>query len=208
MLITTCGHCGARFRVTPQQLNARQGQVRCGRCHGIFNGFEALERHAQDGAPPPAATPLADPLEALEPLPVEELTGLEPAPESAAASEPPPRSAREARRSRQTVDIPAEPARVPPARAWSFGVALLALVLGAELAYAYRGPLAQRYPVLRPWLESVCAAAGCAVAWSRDDTLLKLEDSELPEVPGRPNQTARGPRFRTLPSVAQQYPHL
>jgi len=48
MLITTCGYCGARFRVTPQQLNAKQGQVRCGSCERVFNGFEALERHPDD----------------------------------------------------------------------------------------------------------------------------------------------------------------
>ena len=48
MLITTCGHCQSRFRVTPQQLNARQGQVRCGKCHGVFNGFQALERFPDD----------------------------------------------------------------------------------------------------------------------------------------------------------------
>src|SRR5688500_1036374 len=48
MLITTCGNCRARFRVTPQQLNAKQGQVRCGRCRQVFNGFEALERFPDD----------------------------------------------------------------------------------------------------------------------------------------------------------------
>ena len=48
MLITTCAHCRARFRVTPQQLNARQGQVRCGNCQQVFNGFEALERFPDD----------------------------------------------------------------------------------------------------------------------------------------------------------------
>jgi predicted Zn finger-like uncharacterized protein len=213
MLITTCGHCGARFRVTPQQLNARQGQVRCGRCHGVFSGFESLERHAEDAAaaaapmpvPAPAPAPRTDPLEALEPLPIEELTGLEPPAAQAAAA---PEAKAQPRRSRESVDIPADPAREPPARAWAFGAALLALLFCAELAYAYREPLAQRYPVLRPWLESVCAAAGCAVAWSRDDTLLKLEDSELLEVPGRPNEIALGARIRNLAPVAQEYPHL
>ena len=48
MLVTTCKHCGARFRVTPEQLNLRQGQVRCGQCHEVFNGFEALERFPGD----------------------------------------------------------------------------------------------------------------------------------------------------------------
>src|SRR6185437_6887057 len=48
VLITTCTHCVARFRVTPQQLNARNGQVRCGRCGKVFSGFEALERVPDD----------------------------------------------------------------------------------------------------------------------------------------------------------------
>jgi hypothetical protein len=93
-------------------------------------------------------------------------------------------------------------------RAWSFGVALLALIFAAELAYAYRGPIAQRYPVLRPWLESVCAQAHCTIPWMRDDRLLKLEDSELLEVPGRPNEIALGARIRNLATAAQEYPHL
>src|SRR5262245_32456507 len=77
VLITTCAHCRARFRVAPQQLNARQGQVRCGRCSQVFNGFQMLERFPDDDtggrllaeherraigeptpAPPPAPAPL------------------------------------------------------------------------------------------------------------------------------------------------------
>src|SRR5471032_3179297 len=48
MLVSTCTRCRARFRVTPPQLNAKQGQVRCGRCGSVFNGFEALERFPDD----------------------------------------------------------------------------------------------------------------------------------------------------------------
>src|SRR6185369_12069125 len=48
MLITTCTHCLARFRVTPGQLNLKQGQVRCGHCNQVFSGFEALERFPDD----------------------------------------------------------------------------------------------------------------------------------------------------------------
>jgi len=216
MLITACSHCGARFRVTPQQLNARQGQVRCGRCNSVFSGFEALERHGGEEAPPAPTTPagaLPDPLEALEPLPVEELApaALPPAASPSVLPEDPParREAPQApRRGREDVTIPPEPPRPRPARAWRFGAALLALVLAGELAFTYRAPIAQRYPALRPWMESVCAAAGCTIAWSRDETLLKLEDSELLEVPGRPNEIALGARIRNLASAAQEYPHL
>jgi hypothetical protein len=93
-------------------------------------------------------------------------------------------------------------------RAWSFGAVLLVLLLAVEITYAGRGALAQRYPVVRPWLESACAHAGCTVPWPRDERLLKLEDSELLEVPGRPHEIALGARIRNLASFAQAYPHI
>jgi predicted Zn finger-like uncharacterized protein len=43
-MITLCPHCATRFRVTSEQLAARQGLVRCGYCQGVFNGFEHLHR--------------------------------------------------------------------------------------------------------------------------------------------------------------------
>jgi predicted Zn finger-like uncharacterized protein len=220
MLITTCGQCGARFRVTPQQLNAKQGQVRCGSCHGVFNGFESLERLPDDdtGSRLLAAREAAERAIRSEPpippaSPEAELPDLETldVPEHAPAPPPEPAPgapARAQRLLRPDLTLPAPPRPKPPARAWRFGVALVLVVLAAEAAYAYRAPLAQRYPVLRPWLESACATIGCAIAWSRDEQLLKLEDSELLEVPGKPQEIALGARIRNLAPVAQEYPHL
>jgi predicted Zn finger-like uncharacterized protein len=245
MLITTCTHCLARFRVTPHQLNARQGQVRCGRCGKVFSGFEALERVPDDDT----GSRLLAAREALEkPAPIvpgtvpEELPELEavdsppplrepapgPAPREPTPTEaPPPAETRPPRaRARRfpepapEPEPPSEPAaefldldlstppREPVSRAWSFGVVLLLLVLGAQAAYAWRAPLAQRYPVLRPWLESACAYAACTVPWSHDERLLKLEDSELLEVPGKPDEIALGARIRNLAQVPQEYPFL
>jgi predicted Zn finger-like uncharacterized protein len=230
MLITTCTGCGARFRVTPVQLNAKQGQVRCGKCRTVFNGFEALERHPDDDtgsrllAAREAAERASEPTPLVEPLPYEDLPDIEtlgpavaatdlPQPESVQAPDPtaapPPRASRSVwRSSGAEVTLPPPPAVKRPARAWTFGVVLLALLLAAELAYAYRGPIAQRYPVLRPWLEAVCAAAGCSISWAREDALLKLEDSELLEIPGKPSEIALNARVRNLAQVAQEYPHL
>jgi predicted Zn finger-like uncharacterized protein len=218
MLITTCAHCKARFRVSPQQLNAKQGQVRCGRCARIFSGFEALERFPDDDTggrllaahdaqgrgeegPPPD----------VEPLPDDDLPEFE----SVAEPEAPRGRHRRAEPAPPQPDPEPEPDITlefePPAplsRAWSFGAVFLALVLAVELAYAYRGPIAQRYPVLRAPLESVCARIDCTVAWAREESQLKLEDSELLEVPGKPTEIALGARIRNLASVAQEYPHL
>lgn len=223
MLITTCSGCGARFRVTPQQLNARQGQVRCGSCHAVFNGFEALERHPDDDtgsrllaareaaeqATQRAQPPPEEPAPAVEQLPeIETLEAPESEPAKPAEQAPAEPVARPRRLSRPDLVLPPPPKAKPPARAWTFGVAFLVVVLAAEAAYAYRGPLAQRYPVLRPVLESACSRLGCAVPWSHDETLLKLEDSELLEVPGRPQEIALGARIRNLAPVAQEYPYL
>jgi predicted Zn finger-like uncharacterized protein len=235
MLITTCTHCLARFRVTPQQLNARQGQVRCGRCGEVFSGFEALERVPDDDTGsrllaarealqrPAPATP-AEPAPAAEELPeLEAVDGPVAAPPES-PPEPAPAPVRAERRRRSEPAAPA-PAAAPPAiaepldldlsappkrlsRAWSFGVFLMLVVLAAEAAYAFRAPLAQRYPVLRPWLEAACAELRCVVHWARDERLLKLEDSELLEVPGQPDQIALSARIRNLAPVAQEYPDL
>src|SRR5690606_14683066 len=163
-------------------LNARQGQVRCGRCVKVFNGFQSLERFPDDdtGARLLAAREAEDRARGMPEvaaLPDEDARD-EP-PRAAAPAGPPRGAAREARREarREAQDLRTAalsppprseeevgeeeeeltlelPPREPPARAWRHGVALLLVVLGVELAYAYRGPLAQRYPVLRPALES------------------------------------------------------
>ena len=39
---TTCPQCLTIFRVNPEQLAARRGQVRCGRCRHVFNGYETV----------------------------------------------------------------------------------------------------------------------------------------------------------------------
>ncbi|MDI6746277.1 MAG: DUF3426 domain-containing protein [Rhodocyclaceae bacterium] len=41
-MLTRCPHCETDFRVTPEQLKARQGQVRCGACRGVFNAIDNL----------------------------------------------------------------------------------------------------------------------------------------------------------------------
>ena len=243
MLITSCSHCRARFRVTPQQLNAKQGQVRCGRCGKIFSGFESLERFPDDdtggrllAAREAAERAVSTPQVEVEPVSFEELPDIEtlqspesadesaPAPppvppehpspppvpaqsaavaQASAAPRPTPREA-----SAPEIVLPEIPRPAPPARAWAFGSVLMAVVIAAELSYAYRGPIAQRYPILRPYMESICAKAGCTVPWSREEGLLKLEDSELLEVPGRPNEIALNARIRNLATVAQEYPHV
>ena len=47
-MITICPQCKTGFQITTEQLSARQGLVRCGRCATVFNGFAALQNSAEN----------------------------------------------------------------------------------------------------------------------------------------------------------------
>jgi predicted Zn finger-like uncharacterized protein len=71
VLTTHCPTCSTAFRVTPDQLKARAGKVRCGHCDSVFNALESLEdlsraqMEAESAAPePPPAEPPQTPIEA------------------------------------------------------------------------------------------------------------------------------------------------
>lgn len=51
---TRCSGCQTTFRVTPEQLRARAGKVRCGQCMTIFNALDSL---VEDEAGKPVTTP-------------------------------------------------------------------------------------------------------------------------------------------------------
>jgi predicted Zn finger-like uncharacterized protein len=64
---TRCPNCQTAFRVTPEQLKARVGKVRCGQCQSVFNALDSLldeipapaPRSTQIQPPAPAAPPPA-----------------------------------------------------------------------------------------------------------------------------------------------------
>lgn len=81
MMITRCPECATAFRVTPAQLEARHGRVRCGHCGEVFDALKTLESIAE---PAPVSESPAAP-ETAAPTPEQ--------PGSAASSEAFPRDA-------------------------------------------------------------------------------------------------------------------
>ena len=157
-MITQCPSCGTLFRVTPEQLRAHQGKVRCGSCMAVFDGLKALV-----ASPAPAQETAAGSVDEgagfrLEPV--------EPA-------QPPAARAAEA----ETMDKDYGPAPEQlsldaqlysaesrrGARGWAVGVVLLVFVLAGQAAYFYRTDLATRYPGLKPHLVQLCQALRCSV---------------------------------------------
>jgi predicted Zn finger-like uncharacterized protein len=57
MILTRCPNCETVFRVTPEQLRIRHGQVRCGSCFATFN---ALAELTEEALPPGSALPAGE----------------------------------------------------------------------------------------------------------------------------------------------------
>lgn len=47
-MITTCPACHTRFRVSPEQMEAHGGDVRCGRCAKVFNAGIYMEKELEE----------------------------------------------------------------------------------------------------------------------------------------------------------------
>ncbi len=220
-LATRCPACATAFRATREQLAARQGQVRCGRCQHVFDAYAYLVRSAE--APVPALSP--PPLPAVEkvPAPLIEYSAsvkavavrsgvsdrIAPAPVEAPPSAPevPPVPA-----------IPAPPLPEPfamPVKAarrsglWTLGCCLLLLALGAQAAYQYRGELAATLPPTRPWLEEACLALGCTVGLPQQPRAISIEASDMQVAdPARPAVITLTATLRNHAPTAVGYPAL
>ncbi len=79
-------------------------------------------------------------------------------------------------------------AAVSSSRGWRLGAFVLFVGLVAQAAYAFRTPLVSAFPQLRPAVSQVCEFAGCVLSWGRDESVLKIEASELIESPGKPGR--------------------
>lgn len=84
-MLTTCPGCRTTFHVTPAQLRARSGMVRCGKCSVAFNALDGLHENVPPLSLTSAAAPAAPAVAALS-EPLEEPPGADEA--AVAAAEP------------------------------------------------------------------------------------------------------------------------
>jgi predicted Zn finger-like uncharacterized protein len=190
-MITKCPECGTLFRVTAEQLHARQGQVRCGRCMTLFDGVKALTT-----PPDPAQGPVAGagvskaPAFVLEPVeaariataPAQQPTGAAEAVDEEQDYGPAPQQLS------LDDDYLAVDARARRGvRLWAVGAVLLVLVLTGQAVYVYRGELAAQYPLLKPLLVRLCEALQCRVLPPQRPKQIAIEATDLQVAdPARP----------------------
>jgi len=188
-MITQCPACGTHFRVTPEQLQAHQGQVRCGRCMTVFDALKALSDLPE--TPPAAAAGSGSEARGFQLEPVEP------------AQAPPPPQAAQARAAaagqgekdygpapeQLLLDeaLFADPAQARRDRLWAVGAALLVFVLAGQAAYHYRAELAVQYPGLKPYLVKLCEPLQCKVLPPQRPRQIAIEASDLQATdPARP----------------------
>lgn len=234
-MLTCCPDCETTFRVTPEQLKARHGKVRCGECQAVFNALDTLVEDAPvvvapaiDEAqpfpePPPeimveaeeaelAAEPAAD-VAPEAALADEDSVPPEPAPEPApahTADEPEPVAADE-----HVAETPAAgdewlaaPVIDKPRRRWpwALGGTFVLLVLGFQALMHFRTEIAVLQPDMKPVLASACEFFGCEMRLPRKAELMSIETSDLhPETDGKLLLTAT---LKNRAPFAQEPPHL
>lgn len=163
-MYTQCPECLTIFRVGAATVAQARGRARCGVCRIEFDMLHALadQLPADPGAliehHPPGALPTLE-----VPLTRTRLGQRDLFVDSRERAQSPP------------AFVQAKPEPAPRAGSWRWHLASIVLMLGlgAQLAYAYRGPLLQD-PNLRPYLDAACARLNCTLPPRRDVERLAL----------------------------------
>lgn len=166
-MYTQCSSCATLFRVSTRHLRQAHGLVRCCLCQETFDALPSLCESLPDG--------LENDQGASEP---DVANGSSPSPASSA--QPPASASSHAASAVEDffVDLPPPSASIAVERArpirrrfgtagWSVAALLIVAVLVVQYAYVMREELG-RYPRLRPWIETLCAAADCELPLLRD----------------------------------------
>lgn len=215
-MLTRCPHCETTFRVTSEQLTARQGSVRCGSCREVFNALESLADEMPAGIvhePLPVAEADFAAVAEVEPeLPAApEVAAAEPVPEPEPESEPEPEepvdapAAAEADEALPDEEVWAD-APAPRRWPWALGLAASLLLAAIQLVYIFRVEIAVLSPELRPTLAAACELVGCAVPLPHKPELLGIETSDL--APAEGERLLLTATLKNRAPFAQEYPHL
>lgn len=208
-LVTLCPECGTAFRVNAAQLQAHNGDVRCGQCQQIFNGFSTLitadestlaypeqpqtEYQEKETAIPSQSAGVVSASENFED--VQELSTIA---SFTAANE-------------ETATDVFDASRVSRPLPWRWGAtnALLIMILFGQIAFTYRTALTVQFPDSRAYWEGLCAVLACAVPYPQDIKRIGIEASDLQKHPTRhPEMATLNALIRNHASFSQGLPAL
>jgi predicted Zn finger-like uncharacterized protein len=214
---TRCPGCKTIFRVTPQQLAMRSGQVRCGHCQTVFDGVAALvslapqprEEFPQDEASMGPPTVTLRNSQALQPVRDE-------ADARAAAAD---RAEQEAEDAEASADPPIDYSarfswqekqerRIVPSWVLATAIPILLALLAGQALFHFRDAIAAHWPATKPALIKLCAVAGCEVRPLADISGLSIEASDLQADPAHRGLLILSSTIRNRAPFALAYPFV
>ena len=219
-MYTRCPNCSTFFSLGAAQLSAARGQVRCGNCLEIFDGLQFLTDDAfgpyrpelslgteTASLAPPQRPGLGQPL------------GFGEASEDEPACPAPPPMLEASARSDSGKQVPeflkddiarAEAERRSRASSWLFTTAAVLLLAGLAVQYAWFKPagLLAAYPQAWPWLEALCARAGCALPERRDPSKIQMLARDVRVHPRYEGALLVSATLVNVAAQAQPYPRM
>ncbi|MEI8385265.1 MAG: zinc-ribbon and DUF3426 domain-containing protein [Nitrosomonadaceae bacterium] len=220
-LVTRCPNCDTTFRVTAQHLKAHGGDVRCGSCAHIFNGFATLTTVQETKGDEPSVDLKGVKSDTITVTGVKEMGSSRPNSdhELRVAGELDPISSTVPRDiARETPDadnltIEREFYELSEPRknqgGWIAVSIFLVIMLAGQLIYSYRSEISIQVPSARPYLENYCELLGCTVPSSQQSDLLSIESSDLKSDPTTGDEAAvLTAVLRNYAPIPQAYPML
>ena len=216
---TRCPGCKTIFRVTPQQLAMRSGQVRCGHCRTVFDGIASLVSLAPIPRPEPELdeSALGPPTvtlrsaQALQPASEDSESANRPEPPIDEAASEPAEAARPqdeiAYATRFAWQEKKQRRRLPT---WIYAALLpvLVLLLAAQALFHFRDAIAAHWPMTKPALTRLCALAHCEVRPLQDISALSIEGSDLQADPAHRGLLILTLTIRNRAPFALGYPYV
>ncbi|MBS0589483.1 MAG: zinc-ribbon and DUF3426 domain-containing protein [Proteobacteria bacterium] len=193
-MYTQCPDCLTIYQVGPETLAQARGNVTCTHCTAVFDALRTLTEKL------PADTDRLVCLAADESVPTLDMPVLRP-----------------------TVTAKMPPAHVPRGNAtpefarahragssssgwtWKGGVAILACLLAAQIAWGERRELLQN-PVSRAWLDRACTLLRCALPLAHEADRLMLLSRDVRPHPSVANALIISATLRNDADVAQAFP--
>jgi len=225
MMQTACPTCATVFRITPEQLKTRHGQVRCGKCAQVFDALVTLVDA------PSAATafgitlglPKASHDETRDTDAVSSETGIQPTLSTSATDTADTAHAStqqgEVTDTTRSSDTPSSsPSKLeayfraslsrPAVWPWIFAAILSLLLLLAQIVIQFRVELAVIEPALKPSLLALCEPLACDIPLPRKAELLSIESTDLHPDPQHKGLLILSATLKNRAPFAQNYPAL
>ena len=206
-LVTLCPGCGTTYKIYPEQLQAKNGLVRCGKCQIIFNGFatlitideseieylpEPVEKGITSAEPDKQKENIED-VRVLrhgsEVMQTASLLGGHVQDELVKSAEREDSAGRVKLDTAVTSTESTAPVSdflsdrilqtTPQHWVWKYGSIGLSVLLIIQVIHAFRADLAIQVPKVRPYLEGYCAVLGCTVPLPKNVQLLSIVSSDM-----------------------------